>query len=358
MVAGSRGPTKNLHPGPPPLGHTPGRGLVHPRRSLFVSVITSIPRYLHGRNGAVVFVLYTQSRPRLGFAARSRHSTHPRIIWGLYHCGHWAGGTAGHLGAESPSRRSAGTASARKASPPCPHRSHGPFRARCANAMSRCLCALPFASSRRSLSMRRFTCFELSLCLLAASLLRGTHPARAARRARAPAASTSHAPGHSPGRTGACLAEPWTCLWQPRAALHTGARAPRSAGSLHTGRPTTHVHLPVAALSGLAHGHPCPPLRGLAHGPANERRRTTTKRCCVPTRAQSRRRRSMGYGNTGRSLRQRSRSLVPPMRAWLTQPHSRHHKAPPQPCALTTYTLGHSQWPKPPRFVHATAPAR
>ena len=33
-----------------------------------------------------------------------------------------------------------------------PHRSHGLFRARCANAMSRCLCALPFASSRRSLT--------------------------------------------------------------------------------------------------------------------------------------------------------------------------------------------------------------
>ena len=28
--------------------------------------------------------------------------------------------------------------------------------------------------------------------------------------------------------------------------------------------------------------------------------------------------------------------LVPPMRAWLTPPHGRHHKAPPPPCALTT----------------------
>ena len=28
--------------------------------------------------------------------------------------------------------------------------------------------------------------------------------------------------------------------------------------------------------------------------------------------------------------------LPPPMRAWLEQPHGRHHKAPPQPCALTT----------------------
>ena len=34
---------------------------------------------------------------------------------------HWAGKPAGHLGAESPSRRTAGPTSARKTSPPCPH---------------------------------------------------------------------------------------------------------------------------------------------------------------------------------------------------------------------------------------------
>ena len=28
--------------------------------------------------------------------------------------------------------------------------------------------------------------------------------------------------------------------------------------------------------------------------------------------------------------------ISPPMRAWLEQPHGRRHKAPPQPCALTT----------------------
>ena len=68
----------------------------------------------------------------------------------------------------------------------------------------------------------------------------------------------------------------------------------------------------------------------------HKRRRTTTKRCCVPTRAQSRRRRSMGHGRTGRPPRQWGARLPPPMRAWLTQPHGRRHKAPPQPCALTT----------------------
>ena len=30
--------------------------------------------------------------------------------------------------------------------------------------------------------------------------------------------------------------------------------------------------------------------------------------------------------------------LFPPMRAWLEQPHGRRHKAPPQPCVLTTST--------------------
>ena len=30
------------------------------------------------------------------------------------------------------------------------------------------------------------------------------------------------------------------------------------------------------------------------------------------------------------------RNPFPPMRAWLEQPHGRRHKAPPQPCALTT----------------------
>ena len=75
-----------------------------------------------------------------------------------------------------------------------------------------------------------------------------------------------------------------------------------------------------------------PPTPATTH----ERRRTTTTRCCVPKRAQqSRRRRSMGYGRAGRPLRQRGRRLPPPMRARLTPPHGRHHKAPPQPCALT-----------------------
>ena len=58
---------------------------------------------------------------------------------------------------------------------------------------------------------------------------------------------------------------------------------------------------------------------------------------------QSRRRRSI-WGTrklgcrpgNGAPLRARVCVPFPPMRAWLEQPHGRRHKAPPQPCALTT----------------------
>ena len=61
----------------------------------------------------------TRRHPRLGLAAGSRGPTQIHIR-GLCH---WAGEprAAGHLGAESPSRRIAGPSSARKTSPRCPH---------------------------------------------------------------------------------------------------------------------------------------------------------------------------------------------------------------------------------------------
>ena len=99
------------------------------------------------------------------------------------------------------------------------------------------------------LPLRHHDARGVSLALIAlpaASLLRGTHPAHAARRARAPVASTPHAAGH-----------------------HSHA-----------------AHLPVAALSGLAHGRPCPPLGGLAHGPANHKHKPACGRLERPcTRA-------------------------------------------------------------------------
>ena len=77
--------------------------LVHPRRRLFFSVITPVPRYLHGQHGVVVFVSYTQSRPRLGLVARSRHITHlPPHLGPLCR---WVGETAGLLPTSAPSHR-------------------------------------------------------------------------------------------------------------------------------------------------------------------------------------------------------------------------------------------------------------
>ena len=95
---------------------------------------------------------------------------------------------------------------------------------------------------------------------LVLALLRGTHPAHAARRARAPAASTPHA--HNPARTRTSpgpargrLEQPCTrapvplrlggaCAraGQPRT---QGARAALRSGGLHTGRPTTDTSTPL-----------------------------------------------------------------------------------------------------------------
>ena len=73
-------------------------------------------------------------RPRLGWVVRSRHLTHPRIRRGLCH---WAGEPAGYLGADSPSRRAAEHASAKRTKPPCPHWLRGLSQTRRVNAVSR-----------------------------------------------------------------------------------------------------------------------------------------------------------------------------------------------------------------------------
>ena len=61
----------------------------------------------------------------------------------------------------------------------------------------------------------------------------------------------------------------------------------------------------------------------------------------------------MGYGDTGRPLRQRGSCLVPPMRAWLTPPHGRHLKAPP----LVNATGAAALPPPPPTALPASAGA-
>ena len=66
---------------------------------------------------------------------------------------HWAGDEpAGHLGAESPSRRTARPASARKTSSPCPHWLRGLSQTHHVNAVSRHRRVPLFASSRRPLT--------------------------------------------------------------------------------------------------------------------------------------------------------------------------------------------------------------
>ena len=117
-----------------------------------------------------------------------------------------------------------------------------------------------------------------------------THPAHAARRARALAASTPHAPGHSPRRTCArhgAMAHamalalhssgpadlPVACgRLEPRAAVHTGVhrRAPGSGGlCTRAGQPRTQVR---------------PPGRKTTNQPTTQVRPPGRKRCCARAR--------------------------------------------------------------------------
>ena len=75
------------------------------------------PGTFYGGSCGISLNSTTRRHPRLGLVVRSRDPTQIHIR-GLRH---WAGEPARHLGAESPSRRSAGPASARKTSPPCSH---------------------------------------------------------------------------------------------------------------------------------------------------------------------------------------------------------------------------------------------
>ena len=65
---------------------------------------------------------------------------------------HWGGEPAGHLGADSPSRRAAEHASAKRTKPPCPHWLRGLSQTHHVNAVSRHRRVPLFASSRRTLT--------------------------------------------------------------------------------------------------------------------------------------------------------------------------------------------------------------
>ena len=123
-------------------------GLSHPRTSGLGVAVTLFRVSLKSNKTKRGFLTPTQSRPRLGLVSGSRGPTQIHIR-GLCH---WAGEPAGHLGAESPSRRTARPASARKTSSPCPHWRRGHSQAHHVNAVSRHRRVPPFASSRRPLT--------------------------------------------------------------------------------------------------------------------------------------------------------------------------------------------------------------
>ena len=131
--------------GPPPgftaRGHTP-------RRRLFFFTITFFKRISHVLNSEVRFACPMRTHRQRGLAIRSRVLTHPRIR-GLCH---WGGEPAGHLGADSPSRRATEHASAKRTKPPCPHWLRGLSQTHHVNAVSRHRRVPPFASSRRPLT--------------------------------------------------------------------------------------------------------------------------------------------------------------------------------------------------------------
>ena len=119
-----------------------------PRQSALAFAVTRFRVALNYNKTKRGFLTPTQSRPRLGLVSGSRGPTQIHIR-GLCH---WAGEPAGHLGADSPSRRAAEHASAKRTKPPCPHWPRGLCQAHHVNAVSRHRRVPPFASSRRPLT--------------------------------------------------------------------------------------------------------------------------------------------------------------------------------------------------------------
>ena len=121
--------------------HSPGNGTFFFRKNFSYWNV-------NGRSCGIALNSTTRRHPRLGLVSGSRGPTQIHIR-GLCH---WAGEPAGHLGADSPSRRAAEHASAKRTKPPCPHWLRGLSQAHHVNAVSRHRRVPPFASSRRPLT--------------------------------------------------------------------------------------------------------------------------------------------------------------------------------------------------------------
>ena len=175
------------------------------------------------------------------------------------------------------------------------------------------------------------TCSALSHCLLPICCV-----ARTPRTPHAALALLLLAP-----RTHRATTAHAACLWQPRAALHTSTPVPpaRRGACTRADQPRTPA---CDRLERPCTRAPVPPARGAC---TRAGQRTTTHddekmlRAHMGTNpetpidgASENRASTPATGPVARA----GRCLHPPMRAWLEQPHGRHHKAPPQPCALTT----------------------
>ena len=141
-------PSSARHAAMAPWWPRPRARAAQPRKRNVFFVIASSPGTVYVGSCGIALNSTTRRHPWLGLVAGSRSptQTHTR---GLRH---WAGEPAGHLGANSPSRRAAEHASAKRTKPPCPHWRRELSQAHHVNAVSRHRRVPPFASSRRPLT--------------------------------------------------------------------------------------------------------------------------------------------------------------------------------------------------------------
>ena len=167
-------------------------------------------------------------------------------------------------------------------------------------------------------------------------------------------------PARTPHNHRACTFHGKHARHRESRSAHAAAAAAAATGQHHARarRPARRTH--------RAHTYSTAARRSAAELQAprtNDDARRRKDSACPQEHAQrSRRRRSMGHASTGRTPRQRGPveragvRLSPPMRAWLKQPHGRHHKARPQPCALTTRATIKTSGPTPSSDANTSGP--